>query len=377
MNKELFVSSTPHETKVGLVEDDLLAEIYLERENEYTLAGSIYKGRVTRVLPGMQSAFVDIGLERDAFLYVSDFMELEEHDDDLTDVVPANRGVQDLRQQPAPYVEPQHATDHTEDRAMATAGEGDAQPESSQEFTETEATDDAQPPVSAAAPELGNAADQSRDRGGFRGRRRRRGGRRDGRDRGPERSSDRSSDRGPDRSSDRGPERFARPAAESTPSRPQEFTRTQPSGPPPGYTPMVLPGESISKYRGYTPPPPAPAPVHEAARETSYEPPPELAAPVAATFPEDEPIFAETESVAEPLHEEHEDIQAVHEEHAESASTSTDWNQEFRRPETNDVPSLGWPGEAIVAIEEEAERESMVEFPRGSSQGSSQGVVEE
>ena len=101
MNKELFVSSTPHETKVGLVEDDLLAEIYLERENEYTLAGSIYKGRVTRVLPGMQSAFVDIGLERDAFLYVSDFMELEEHDDDLTDVVAASRGVQDLRQPPA------------------------------------------------------------------------------------------------------------------------------------------------------------------------------------------------------------------------------------------------------------------------------------
>src|SRR5579864_7022241 len=100
MNKELFVSSTPHETKVGLVEDDLLAEVYLERENEYTLAGSIYKGRVTRVLPGMQSAFVDIGLERDAFLYVSDFMELEEHDDDLADVVPATRNVPDLRQQP-------------------------------------------------------------------------------------------------------------------------------------------------------------------------------------------------------------------------------------------------------------------------------------
>src|SRR5258706_14166625 len=98
MNKELFVSATPHETKVGITEDDQLAEIYLERENEYTLAGSIYKGRVTRVLPGMQSAFVDIGLERDAFLYVSDFMELEEHDEDLTDVVPANRGVQDMRE---------------------------------------------------------------------------------------------------------------------------------------------------------------------------------------------------------------------------------------------------------------------------------------
>ena len=89
MTRELFVSSTPHETKVGMVEDDLLAEIYLERENEYTLAGSIYKGRVTRVLPGMQSAFVDIGLERDAFLYVSDFMELEDSED--LDEVPTNR----------------------------------------------------------------------------------------------------------------------------------------------------------------------------------------------------------------------------------------------------------------------------------------------
>ncbi len=91
MNKELFVSSTPHETKVGLVEDDQLAEIYLERENEYTLAGSIYKGRVTRVLPGMQSAFVDIGLERDAFLYVSDFMELEDSEDARRSFPPTGR----------------------------------------------------------------------------------------------------------------------------------------------------------------------------------------------------------------------------------------------------------------------------------------------
>src|SRR2546423_7543279 len=98
MTKELFVSSMPHETKVGLVEDDLLAEVYLERENEYTLAGSIYKGRVTRVLPGMQSAFVDIALERDAFLYVSDFMELQTEDEDLDEAVPATRSVQDMRQ---------------------------------------------------------------------------------------------------------------------------------------------------------------------------------------------------------------------------------------------------------------------------------------
>src|SRR5512140_484873 len=86
MSKELFVSLTPHETKVAVSEEDQLTEIYFERENEYTLAGSIYKGRVTRVLPGMQSAFVEIGLERDAFLYVSDFLELEDEDEQVEPV---------------------------------------------------------------------------------------------------------------------------------------------------------------------------------------------------------------------------------------------------------------------------------------------------
>ena len=80
MAKEICISSTPHETRLAILEDDQLAEIYYERENEYTLAGSIYNGRVTRVLPGMQSAFVDLGLERDAFLYVTDFIELEDQE---------------------------------------------------------------------------------------------------------------------------------------------------------------------------------------------------------------------------------------------------------------------------------------------------------
>src|SRR6201996_1474315 len=75
MSKEIYISSTPQETRLAIVEKDELTEIYYERENEYTLAGSIYNGRVTRVLPGMQSSFVDIGLERDAFLYITDFME--------------------------------------------------------------------------------------------------------------------------------------------------------------------------------------------------------------------------------------------------------------------------------------------------------------
>ena len=79
MSKELVIGSNRHETKVALLEDDQLVEVYFQRGNEYSLAGSIHKGRVTRVLPGMQSAFVDLGLERDTFLYVSDFFE--EHDD--------------------------------------------------------------------------------------------------------------------------------------------------------------------------------------------------------------------------------------------------------------------------------------------------------
>jgi ribonuclease E len=83
MSKEICISTTPHETRLAILENDELAEIYYERENEYTLAGSIYKGRVTRVLPGMQSAFVDIGLERDAFLYVTDFMEEQEDSDEF------------------------------------------------------------------------------------------------------------------------------------------------------------------------------------------------------------------------------------------------------------------------------------------------------
>ncbi|HET6175894.1 MAG TPA: Rne/Rng family ribonuclease [Candidatus Sulfotelmatobacter sp.] len=364
MNKELFVSSTPHETKVGLVEDDLLAEIYLERENEYTLAGSIYKGRVTRVLPGMQSAFVDIGLERDAFLYVSDFMELEEHDDDLTDVVPANRGVQDLRPQ-------QVRTEAVPSLAEATEA-SDAEPvlqaDTDEGTFEAENLADAQPSVSAGnaiEPSTGGDS-QNRDRGGFRGRRRRRGGRRDGRgdgrDRGSERGQDRRSDRGSERSVDRAPSdrssesRFARPASESIPARPQEFSRSQPSGPPPGYTPILLPGESISKYQRYAQQAPVPQPPVQSSITELEETPAQPASPIAATFPDDEPIFAASESVAEPLHEEHgdeehEDLHAVQEEPVESASISTDWNQEFRRPEEAGIPTLGWPGEATAAVE--------------------------
>jgi Rne/Rng family ribonuclease len=376
MNKELFVSSTPHETKVGLVEDDLLAEIYLERENEYTLAGSIYKGRVTRVLPGMQSAFVDIGLERDAFLYVSDFMELEEHDEDLTDVVPANRGVQDLR-------EPTGRVESTP--AQSTAGDDVAEPEaksengSGQDFNETEEPAGSQvSPAGAAAPEASGSAD-SQDRGGFRGRRRRRGGRRDGR--GDGRSEGRGEGR--DRASE---PRFARPSAENAPPpaapRPQESGRTQQFGPPAGYQPILLPGESISKYRGL-----AQAPVvqerqsRDAGTETGFTPartPTSASAstpavPLAASFPDDEPIFASAAPVAETPRKQHDDSRHAQNDRAatastSAASTSVDWNREFRRRELVSTDASAGASDAAEITEEvvEEEKERMAARPEHS-----------
>jgi Rne/Rng family ribonuclease len=81
MSKELVISASSHERRVAILEEGQLVEIYIEREKEFALVGSIYKGRVTRVLPGMQSAFVDIGLDGDAFLYVSDVFEnLEDYE---------------------------------------------------------------------------------------------------------------------------------------------------------------------------------------------------------------------------------------------------------------------------------------------------------
>jgi Rne/Rng family ribonuclease len=338
MNKELFVSSTPHETKVGLVEDDLLAEIYLERENEYTLAGSIYKGRVTRVLPGMQSAFVDIGLERDAFLYVSDFMELEEHDDDLTDVVPANRGVPDLRPQPARL---EAAPGNRESAEPVGMAENEARSDEGDESSDGDSEVSAQAATSSAeTAEPGNGSESGRERGGWRGRRRRgRGGRRE---RGFERGSERA---------ERAPEpRFSRPV-DAAPSRP--------AGPPAGYTPILLPGESISKYQRFA----QQAPVREMpssqTTEGGTQSSTEQPAAVAATFPEDEPIFAAREASSEPLHEEHDDVSPAAEETVESAATSTNWNREFRRSEEMSAPAPSWSSEPAAPVEAELESEDV------------------
>ena len=90
MNKEMVISSTRHETRVAILEDDQAVEIFIEREHSRGVVGNIYKGRVSKVLPGMQSAFVDLGLERDAFLYVTDVINpTEEALEDEEDIVSA------------------------------------------------------------------------------------------------------------------------------------------------------------------------------------------------------------------------------------------------------------------------------------------------
>jgi Rne/Rng family ribonuclease len=217
MTREMYVSSTPHETKVALVEDDQLAEIFYERENEYTLAGSIYKGRVTRVLPGMQSAFVDIGLERDAFLYVSDFLELPEDEESEFDEIAVTRPEAFVSNRPA--TEPRRFDFKREPAAPAEPEDETSEPneeaaENSQEIVDLERAGEERPEGVTER---------------FRANRRRRRGRRG-----------------------RGfPEnKFARsPQSEGLMEEAEPEPAPEEDMPGNGYEPVILPGESLSKYR--------------------------------------------------------------------------------------------------------------------------------
>src|SRR5271155_3126706 len=114
MSKELVISASSHERRVAILEEGQLVEIYIEREKEFALVGSIYKGKVTRVLPGMQSAFVDIGLDGDAFLYVSDVFEnLEDYDHGHGH----EQSQPPAQAAPPSSPAPQAAEEHTEDHA--------------------------------------------------------------------------------------------------------------------------------------------------------------------------------------------------------------------------------------------------------------------
>jgi Rne/Rng family ribonuclease len=236
MAKEICISSTPHETRLAILEDDQLAEIYYERENEYTLAGSIYKGRVTRVLPGMQSAFVDVGLERDAFLYVTDFLEEQEEDSADFERVDANGAGRKPREQ--------------------QRDQRDQRPRSPEPAVEVEIQ------ASEAAPRSQNResrpaegdAEGGRRWQGRRGRRTRggRGGSRDDRPR-----DDRPRDDRP--RSDRSLE-SPEIVAEAISAEPYVLPeRGAPGGIASHNLPIVLPGESLSKYGRRPESQPAPA----------------------------------------------------------------------------------------------------------------------
>jgi len=242
MAKEICISSTPHETRLAILEDDQLAEIYYERENEYTLAGSIYNGRVTRVLPGMQSAFVDLGLERDAFLYVTDFMELEdsEETDELEKAAASGAS------------QPPREIRHTSEGGQRAQGQQQDRPERQQRERRPAPVEEAveqtarasESPVESADQESSGQQEQDGSGGRrWRGRRHRRGARgqghaTEGRQSGePQVESVAASAAEPETTHEiqASAQHFAEPAPRAAAAAP---------------VPFVLPGESLSKYGG-------------------------------------------------------------------------------------------------------------------------------
>jgi ribonuclease G len=309
MSKELVISANRHETKVALIEDDQLCEVYFQRANEYSLAGSIHKGRVTRVLPGMQSAFVDLGLERDTFLYVSDFLEEHEDFDKVTgdERPPREARDRDPRERDSREREPRDRERRPPQGPPPVAA---PVPESG------EASQEGAPPISA----LSGAPSESRpddrgDRRGRRSRRRRNGG------------------RGfPDSKyapvgGERGEHRRTGPPVETSepqshPVEPLEATPASDQGAE-EIIPLILPGESLRKYRDAPPVAQSPLemepetaepdvaevveeynePIHYPAENALPDAPVHHAseiAPLEPVMPEPEPVAAPIATIAPP-----------------------------------------------------------------------------
>ena len=95
MSAELLINVTPSESRVALIDNGILQEIHIERHTKKGLVGNIYRGKVSRVLPGMQAAFVDIGLDKAAFLHASD---IAIHSEVAEDVAPSNIATKDIRE---------------------------------------------------------------------------------------------------------------------------------------------------------------------------------------------------------------------------------------------------------------------------------------
>jgi Rne/Rng family ribonuclease len=326
MSKELVISATSHERRVAILEEGQLVEIYIEREKEFALVGSIYKGKVTRVLPGMQSAFVDIGLDGDAFLYVSDVFEnLEDYDHGhghgeaapasgpvnrvtttaTIELLPgeslASAGAREegaTREDSYPSHHPDSEPEHGEEQAGEPSDEG--QPDVHQQAggvePEISEMDERQPETNASAPqnfapsynptrnypprhgsdrgERGGDRGEPGDRGGDRGRGGRRGrfGRRGGRGGDRHRHGQGGRNLPPSKYASSPGGRDSRGGYDDRRSHDRG-----PAGPPPsaGEDDIVLPGESLAKYRGrpqQAPQPPVADPEPEE-RQPNFEQP--------------------------------------------------------------------------------------------------------
>ena len=236
MSKELVIGSNRHETKVAILEDDQLVEVYFQRANAYSLAGSIHKGRVTRVLPGMQSAFVDLGLERDTFLYVSDFFEENDDIDTITEDKSSRRyrsdraeradrgGRRDLERAST------SETERESSEGVSAPREPSSEPRRVEDETGVPAGELSSGSTSSAEKAESAIPERIDNDRGFRGDRRSRRNRRR-RQRGagfPE-------------------NKYAQPIASSTESQlPEQINESAADV-------IILPGESLAKYRGMAP----------------------------------------------------------------------------------------------------------------------------
>src|SRR5687768_16044385 len=152
MNKEMIISSGAHDTRVAILEDDQVVEIFIERENQRGVVGNIYKGRVSKVLPGMQSSFVDIGLERDAFLYVTEVVNTVEEFEKLA-------GDEEDEGKPPELPEVPASAFSASARDESSAGFGETAPDS----LRAEGAGPESTPAPAKAPER-RGRDRDRDR---------------------------------------------------------------------------------------------------------------------------------------------------------------------------------------------------------------------
>ncbi|MBK8302187.1 MAG: hypothetical protein IPK98_01755 [Chloracidobacterium sp.] len=158
MSKEMIVSCNGREKKIAILDNGKVTEFYIERGEENSgVVGNVYKGRVMRVLPGMQSAFVDIGLERDAFLYVSDFFDEEEE-------------IERIVMEKGKKTSVEEATREVNERIDRSRIEREKQMESVQELAEplTEATGDDDTVIDEPAIEAAPAAQEEKPERGKR-----------------------------------------------------------------------------------------------------------------------------------------------------------------------------------------------------------------